>query len=357
MTQASRIDLAPGYSISRVIKGGWQLAGGHGAVDHDAAIADMNAYFDAGITTFDCADIYTGVEEMIGAFRRDRLERRGRDSVASLKVHTKFVPDLAVLPTIDRLLVERSIDRSLARLGVERLDLVQFHWWDYRVPRYLETASWLADLQRAGKIDRLGGTNFDTPRAREVSARMPMVSMQVQYSLLDQRPRSLLAPFCAEAGMQLLCYGSVAGGFLSERWLGASEPAETLENRSLIKYKLIIEDFGGWDLFQHLLARLQQVAQRHGVSIPTVAMAWVLRQPGVAAVIVGVRRGDHLADHLRVLDLALDDADFAMLDAVLSQRKPSVGDTYTVERDLEGRHGRVMKYGLNDEAPETPEVP
>jgi len=356
MKKAPRIDLAPGYSISRVIKGGWQLAGGHGAVDRAAAIADMNAYFDAGITTFDCADIYTGVEEMIGAFRHDRLLRHGRDSLASLKVHTKFVPDLAVLPSIDRKLVERTIDRSLARLGVERLDLVQFHWWDYRVPRYLETASWLADLQRAGKIDRLGGTNFDTAHARDVSARMPMISMQVQYSLLDQRPRSLLAPFCAEAGMQLLCYGSVAGGFLSERWLGVSEPMETLENRSLIKYKLIIEDFGGWDLFQHLLASLRQVAQRHSVSIPTVAMGWVLQQPEVAAVIVGVRRGDHLPDHLRVLDLVLDETDLAILDAVLSQRNASVGDAYTVERDLEGRHGRVMNYDLND-TPETTLTP
>jgi aryl-alcohol dehydrogenase-like predicted oxidoreductase len=348
MKQAQRIDLAPGYAISRVIKGGWQLAGGHGAVDRAAAIADMDAYFDAGITTFDCADIYTGVEEMIGAFRRDRISRRGRESVAQLKVHTKFVPDLAVLPSIDRLLVERTIDRSLARLGVERLDLVQFHWWDYRVPRYLEVASWLAELQQAGKIDRLGGTNFDTAHAREVSARMPMVSMQVQYSLLDQRPQALLAPFCEEAGMQLLCYGSVAGGFLSERWLGVKEPGEGLENRSLIKYKLIIEDFGGWDLFQHLLTGLREVAQRHGVSIPTVAMRWVLQQPGVAAVIVGVRRGDHLPDHLRVFDFVLDEADLAVLEAVLSQRSAPNGDTYTVERDLEGRHGRVMHYDLND---------
>ena len=348
MSAATRIDLAPGYSISRVIKGGWQLAGGHGTVDRAAAIADMGAYFDAGITTFDCADIYTGVEEMIGAFRSERLTRGGRDSIAQLKVHTKFVPDLAVLPKIDRLLVERTIDRSLTRLGVERLDLVQFHWWDYRVPGYLDTASWLADLQRAGKIDRLGGTNFDTAHARDVSARMPMISMQVQYSLLDQRPRPLLAPFCIEAGMQLLCYGSVAGGFLSERWLGVTEPAQTLENRSLIKYKLIIEDFGGWDLFQHLLVSLRQVAHRHGVSIPTVAMNWVLQQSGVAAVIVGVRRGDHLPDHLRVLDLVLDEADIAVLEAVLSQRNPTIGDAYTVERDLEGRHGRVMSYDLND---------
>ena len=349
MKLSQRTDLASGYSISRLLKGGWQLAGGHGAIDPATAIADMHAYVDAGITTFDCADIYTGVEEMIGAFRRDRIATRGSDSVAQLKVHTKFVPDLAVLPRIDRRLVEQTIDRSLKRLGVERLDLVQFHWWDYRVPRYLETASWLADLQRAGKIDRLGGTNFDTAHARVlVDAGIELVSMQVQYSLLDQRPRALLAPFCAASGMKLLCYGSVAGGFLSERWLGATEPDDSLENRSLVKYKLIVDDFGGWDLFQLLLQRLKQVASRHGVSIPTVAMRWVLEQPEVAGVIVGVRRGDHLPDHLRVLSLELDASDLALLNAVLAQRSPPSGDVYTVERDLEGRHGRVMKYDLND---------
>ena len=349
MKQSLRTDLAAGYSISRLLKGGWQLAGGHGAIDPAAAIADMHAYYDAGITAFDCADIYTGVEEMIGAFRRDRIATRGSESVAQLKVHTKFVPDLAVLPNIDRRLVEQTIDRSLTRLGVERLDLVQFHWWDYRVPRYLETASWLADLQRAGKIDRLGGTNFDTARTREiVAAGVPLISMQVQYSLIDQRPRAMLAPFCAAAGMKLLCYGSVAGGFLSERWLGVSEPAQADETRSLTKYKLIIDDFGGWDLFQQLLLTLKQIASRHGVSIPTVAMRWVLEQPEVAAVIVGVRRGDHLPDHLRVLSLDLDAGDLALLDAVLAQRRPPSGDVYAEERDLEGRHGRVMKYDLNE---------
>jgi aryl-alcohol dehydrogenase-like predicted oxidoreductase len=349
MSHTSRIDLAPDYAISRLLKGGWQLAGGHGGVDRATAIDDMAAYYEAGITTFDCADIYTGVEELIGEFRRAYTARRGKDALAQLRVHTKFVPDLATLAHIDRRQVERTIDRSLQRLGLDRLDLVQFHWWDYGVPRYVEVAHWLQELQRAGKIDLLGGTNFDTARVRElVDAGVPLRTMQVQYSLLDQRPQPMLAPYCAASGIQLLCYGSVAGGFLSERWLGASEPQEPYENRSLVKYKLIIDDFGGWDLFQQLLLAIQKVALRHGVSISTVAMRWVLQQPQVAGVIVGVRRGDHLADHLKVLSLQLDAADLAALDAVLAQRRPLDGDVYAVERDIEGRHGRVMKYDLND---------
>jgi len=92
----------------------------------------MGSYYEAGITAFDCADVYTGVEEMIGLFRADFLQRHGADSLRQLKIHTKFVPDLSLVATVDRQQVERIIDRSLARLQTERLDLVQFHWWDLR---------------------------------------------------------------------------------------------------------------------------------------------------------------------------------------------------------------------------------
>ncbi|WP_322061202.1 aldo/keto reductase [Paraburkholderia sp. J63] len=347
MVQIPTTELAPGYAISRLIKGGWQLAGDHGEVDRAGALADMAAYYEAGVTAFDCADIYTGVEEMIGAFRKSYGERHGTGSLDRLKIHTKFVPDLSVLQTIGRKDVEQIIDRSLARLQVERLDLVQFHWWDYSVPRYLEVANWLREQQRAGKIDQLAATNFDTQRVAElVDEGIPLVSMQVQYSLLDRRPARQLAPYAGEHGIRLLCYGTVAGGFLSKRWLGAAEPVE-ISNRSLVKYKLIIDDFGGWDLFQALLETLERIALKHGVSISTIATRWVLDQDGVAAAIVGVRRGDHLAEHTKVFGVSLDDDDRQALAAIHAQSRELDGDVYSLERDIHGRHGRIMKYELN----------
>jgi aryl-alcohol dehydrogenase-like predicted oxidoreductase len=349
MTKMQRIELAPGYSISRILKGGWQLAGDHGSVDRAAAIADMGAYYDAGITAFDCADIYTGVEEMIGEFRDDYRQRRGADSLHQLKIHTKFVPDLSSLQTIDRKLVEQTIDRSLARLRVERLDLVQFHWWDYSVTRYLEVAHWLRELQQAGKIDRLSGTNFDTQRTRElVESGIELTSMQVQYSLLDRRPARQLGAYAREHGIHLFCYGTVAGGFLSGRWLGAAEPGPDIANRSLIKYKLIIDDFGGWDIFQTLLQTLDRIAAKHDVSIATIATRWVLDQEQVAGAIVGVRRGDHLPEHLKVMAITLDAEDRSAIEQVLAQSSTIEGDVYSVERDIHGRHGNIMKYELNN---------
>ena len=184
-------DLAPGYAISRMIRGGWQLAGGHGPVDRERAIEDMFAFMDHGVTTFDCADIYTGVEDMYGDFRRRLADRRGEEAARAFKVHTKFVPDRDMLQRIDRQYVTGIIDRSLQRLATERLDLVQFHWWDYAVPGAIETGRMLVELWRAGKIALLAGTNFDTTHSRALlDAGVPIVSMQVQYSLLDARPEN-----------------------------------------------------------------------------------------------------------------------------------------------------------------------
>ncbi len=343
-----RILLAPGYEISRVIRGGWQMAGGHGRIDQATAIADMVACADAGLTTFDCADIYTGVEALIGAFRQAYADQRGAEALARIRVHTKYVPDLDLLPKLSRAEVERVIDRSLRRLGTDRLDLVQFHWWDYGVPGVIEAAQWLDELRRAGKIAHVGGTNFDTDHlVALVEAGVPLLSMQVQYSLLDRRPETAMAAAAAARGVSLLCYGTVAGGFLGDRWLGAAEPAEPLENRSLTKYKLIIDDLGGWDLFQGLLAALRRVADRHGSDIATVASAAVLARAGVAAVIVGARDRAHLGANVAISDLALDAADLAEIAGALADARTLDGDVYTLERDRAGRHGSIMKYNLS----------
>jgi aryl-alcohol dehydrogenase-like predicted oxidoreductase len=343
------VELAPGYRVSRLLKGGWQLSDGHGAaVESEAAIADMIAFADAGIGGFDCADIYTGVEALIGAFRERYRRLRGADALACLKVHTKFVPDWGLLGRVDRRYVESIIDRSRQRLGQERLDLVQFHWWNYDAPGMVETAEWLAGLQRDGRIDQLGGTNFDTARtAMLLDAGIRLVSMQVQYSLLDARPENGLAALARRHEVGLICYGALAGGFIGERWLNAAEPSGPFDNRSLVKYKLIIDDFGGWALFQALLRTLQAIAAKHGVGIGAVALRHVLDQPQVACVIVGARSARHLAATLDADRLRLDEDDRRQIAAILAERRGPAGDTFALERDRGGRHGAIMKYDLN----------
>jgi len=250
------VRLAPDYTIPRIIVGAWQFSAGHNVdpASTEDAIGTLASCADAGLSTFDCADIYTGVEELLGEFLRRYGNPVGEDGRPRIRIHTKFVPDHDTLPHISRVYTERIIDRSLRRLGVEQLDLVQFAWWDYDVQGYVETALWLHDLKEAGKIRHVGVTNFDVPRLLEiVDAGVPVVSQQVQYSLLDHRPEGGLVEFCRERGIQLLCYGTLAGGFLSRRWLDKPHPAGALPNRSLTKYKLMIDEFGGWETFQELL--------------------------------------------------------------------------------------------------------
>ena len=337
--EVPRRELAPGYSVPRLLCGGWQLSRGHREAPPDPSetVRQLRRLVDAGLDTFDCGDIYLGVEEILGRLLR---------AVPGVRVHTKLVPDRADLKRLDRRYVERIVDRSLRRLGVDRLDLVQIHWWDYEVPGYVDAAGWLDELRRAGKIRLLGATNFDVPRLTEIlEAGVPLASHQVQYSVLDRRPDRGMAKLCSERGIQLLAYGTLAGGFLTRRWLGRPDPEPPLGNRSLVKYRLMIDELGGWDRFQGLLRTLDEIASRHGASIANVAVRWALDRPGVVAAIVGAFDAGHLEDNLRLFDLELDDEDRGRLAPFADAGPP--GDVYAAERARGGPHAAIMRTDLN----------
>lgn len=344
-----RIEIRPGYSISKVIKGGWHLAGGHGKIDEEKALEDMREFVKAGITTFDCADIYTGVEELIGKFRHKYQDEFRTGDLPAIQIHTKYVPDYSALATLKKEDTEKIIDRSLKRLKVERLDLVQFAWWDYQFPRYLETALHLSELQKKGKIRYLGITNFDTQRIQELlDAGVEITTNQVQYSLLDRRVENDMTALAQKHDIPFLCYGSVAGGFLSDRYLGAADPTQPHENRSLTKYRLIIDEFGGYDLFQELLKTLKVIANKYQVGIAEVAGKYVLQKPMVASTIVGARNSKHLNSLIKLDGFTLDDDDLKAIATITSQSTGPNGPFYELERDKTGKHGAIMKYNLNE---------
>ncbi|MBT5876590.1 MAG: aldo/keto reductase [Candidatus Latescibacteria bacterium] len=343
-----RFYLTSDYDISRVIKGGWQLAGGHGQVHLQDALEDMLQYVKAGITTFDCADIYTGVEELIGAFLRRHKHAFGTDELPSVQIHTKYVPDLSALSRLSRQDVEKVIDRSLTRLGLDRLDLVQFHWWDYDTPRYVEAALHLKALQGAGKIRHIGVTNFDVMHLKDITdAGVTIVSNQVQYSVLDQRPEGEMTDFCHEHDIVLLCYGTLAGGFVTDSYRRTPEPRTPHENRSLTKYALIIDDTGGWSTFQETLDILREVADKHKVDIADVATRYVMQKPRVAAAIVGSRNARYLVNTSKLFTFELDSDDLSAIRRQVSQTNGLLGEVYGIERIKEGKHAGIMKYDLN----------
>ncbi len=347
-TDRQRVALAPGYAIATIINGCWQLTPGHGGgpgseKDVHRVFADL---VDHGFTTFDCADIYVGVEETLGRFRRTLSDP------SQIQIHTKYAPDKDTLHLLTARDVDNAVDRSLMRLGVDRLDLLQFHWWDYDVPGQEMVVDRLRRAQHAGKVRLLGVTNYDTAHVRALlDAGADLVSIQAQYSLLDRRPAKQMASLCQAKGMHILPYGVLAGGFLTEKYLGepAPETRDRPMNRSLQKYRLIIDEVGGWDIYQSLLSTLHAIAAKHGVSISTIAARWVLDQPAVSAIILGVGSTSRATQNGSIGLLQLDDDDRAQIAAQLATHSVVPGDPYDLERDERGHHARLIKTNLHDE--------
>lgn len=231
--------------------------------------------------------------------------------------------------------VEGRIDGSRARLKTDALDLVQMYWNDYNVKNYTAAALGLMELQAKGRIRHLGTTNFDVAHLEEMeNAGARFVSHQVQYSLLDRRVERYVVPYCQSRHQTLVCYGTVAGGFLSDKYLGAPIAAVTLDTYSKRKYSAIIAESGGWEWFQALLRALDGIAKKHGQSIANVATRWVLQKPHVAGAIVGARNASHVNEHRLIFaeGFALDDEDLARIDEVLAKGTASQGDFYSWER-------------------------
>ena len=322
LPESSRFDLTANMRICRILNGMWQVSGAHGRIEPNAALRSMFDYVDAGFTTWDLADHYGPAEDFIGEFRRQLASARGPRALSGILAFTKWVPRPGPMT---RQVVEGNIDISRSRMGMERLDLLQFHWWDYRDSRYLDALAILSDLRDEGKIRELALTNFDTQRMQVIADHgVRVVSNQVQYSLIDRRPEVAMAALCQSHGSSLLAYGTLCGGLLSDRYLAQPEPTVgALNTASLRKYKQMIDAWGGWGLFQQLLSTLRTIADKHDATIASVAVRYILDRPAVAGVIVGARLGvaEHIADNVRVFDVQLDADDLQAIEAVLAQSR------------------------------------
>ncbi len=313
--------LAPDLTICRIINGMWQVAGGHGHINPELAVKDMMRYHDTGFTSWDLADIYGPAEDFIGQFRCKLLALKGKEELDRTQALTKWVPQPA---RITSSIAKENIERSLRRMSVISLDLVQFHWWDYTNPYYMDALKYLSELRDKGIIKHIGLTNFDTERMQiMIDSDIQFVSNQVQYSIIDRRPEVKMIPFCLKHNISLLAYGSICGGLLSERYQGRiQEPSiAELDTLSLRKYKKMIDAWGGWNLFQELLSALKGIALKYNVSIANVATRYILAKSAVAGVIIGVRLGivDHINNNVQVFNFSLDKSDCDVIDSVCTR--------------------------------------
>ena len=344
-----RYTLAEDYSISRVINGCWQLSEGHnlkGNNDVKDVLKAFHMQVERGFTTFDCADIYTGTEELLGHFLKE-LKGASVGSPHDIQIHTKYVPDINLLDKVDFNYTEKIIDRSLKRQGRDTLDLVQFHWWDYAVPGYLETAHDLLRLKEKGKIRHIGLTNFDTAHVKEiVDAGIPIVSCQNQYSVFDRRVEKEFLAYCLEQGIALLCYGTLSGGLLAEKWINHTNIDP--DNRSQVKYLQVIEETLGYAGFQELLLLLQKIGKKHGASITHVATKYILDQPGVGASIIGIRNSRHVESNAAIGTFELELADINAIQTFLAPFSNLEGEPFELERTDGSKFKNIMKMNLNE---------
>jgi aryl-alcohol dehydrogenase-like predicted oxidoreductase/enamine deaminase RidA (YjgF/YER057c/UK114 family) len=317
-----RVALGSDLDASRLICGLWQVADleKYGAtLDPEKAADALEAYAQAGFDTFDMADHY-GSAELITGRLLSRYETRGRPLA-----FTKWCPAPGPMTPV---VVRRGVQERLDRLGVEQIDLLQFHWWRFEHPAWLDALHELKKLKEEGLIGAIGVTNFDAAHlALALADGVPIVSNQVSFSLIDRRASGGLSDVCRLTGVKLLAYGALCGGFLSDAWVNRPEP-ESPPDWSRSKYKRFVNAAGGWLALQMILSAAGTVAKKHRVSIANVATRWVLDHDAVAAVIIGARISErqHRADNLKVFEFALDADDRALLDEAFRATKSIPGD-------------------------------
>lgn len=305
-----------GIELPRLFSGLWQLSSpSWGAASQSQMFKQFADYIACGFTAFDTADHYGDAEVIFGRLRSILPSSNNVFGATKYCVFHK----INVTPEVVRV----NITERCQRMNAETVDLLQFHWQDYGDHQYIEA---LRLIQQDERVRNLGLCNFDTERLQEVlKSGINIVTNQVQFSLIDARPRYKMGEICDRHDVKLLTYGTLCGGFLAEKWLDQPEPQlfGSDSTPSQRKYFEMIQTWGDWNLFQVLLQTLSAIANKHSVSISNVASRWVLDLSYVGAVIVGARMGvsEHTEENLKTYGWRLDDEDQEMIESVLQQSR------------------------------------
>ncbi len=274
---------------------------------------------EAGITTFDTANVYSdgSSEEILGRALRDFSTRD--DYVLATKVHGRMRPG----PNgagLSRRAILAEIDHSLTRLGTDHVDLYQIHRWDPLTP-IAETMEALHDVVRAGKARYIGASSmfawqFATAQhTADLGGFTRFVSMQDQYNLLNREEEREMLPYCLDQGIGVLPWSPLARGKLTRDWDDSTARSETdLFGQSLYKQ----QEAGD----RKIADAVAEIAQERGVPRAQVALAWVRQQPAVTSPIVGATRASHLSDAVASVELTLTDDELASLAAPYLPRAP-----------------------------------
>ncbi|WP_174537582.1 aldo/keto reductase family protein [Micromonospora chalcea] len=294
-----------GLMVSEISYGNWITHGSQ--VEEDAAVACVRAALDSGITTFDTADVYAGTraESVLGrALKGERRE--------GLEIFTKVY-----WPTgpgrndrgLSRKHIMESIDGSLRRLQTDHVDLYQAHRYDYSTPLE-ETMEAFADVVRSGKAHYIGVSEWKASQLREAHAlarelRIPLISNQPQYSMLWRVIETEVIPASEELGIGQIVWSPMAQGVLSGKYLPGQPPpagSRATDEKSGANF---IARFLNDDVLTRV-QRLKPLAEQAGLTMPQLAVAWVLQNPNVASAIVGASRPEQVHDNVKAAGVKLD---------------------------------------------------
>ena len=320
--------LGGNLNIARILNGMWQIADMERdgkSLDTRSALDAMSNYVQAGFTTFDMADHYGSAEDICGLFHQQNNKRE-------IQLLTKWVPKP---PVQSKDQVRNAIQRSLDRLQVDAIDLLQYHAWNYADPEWLDTLFWLQELKDEGLIQNIGVTNFDAIHLNmALASGIELVSNQISYSLIDNRADAEMRKVCQKHNVKILAYGTLAGGFLHERWLNRPEPEQSESlTWSQMKYKRFIDEAGGWTSFQAMLNELNSIAKSKSVTVPQLSTRYLLDQSHVAGVILGTRFGvnNHIEENLKPFTFQLTQEESQLIEKAKNNLRPiqrNCGDEY-----------------------------
>lgn len=294
--------------------GGWPMGRGHyGSFDDNEVIRAVHSSIDLGVTLFDTAAVYGfgEGEKLLGRAiegRRDKIVLVSKAGIPWDEKGTRIRDS-------SRESLEKSLNESLTRLQTDYLDLFLIHWPDESRPMSVPMEAF-ADFQKQGKIRHGGVSNFSPQQMSDCLDVFPIVTNQVGYHLFDQRPEPEIIPFCADNGMGIMAYGSLAHGLLT----GTMTPDTTFEEndwrRSLMAFGQPI--FKGQNFLDNLrkVDTLKEMAADKGFSVAQLALAWVASEPTVSVALVGTRKPEEIQENVAAADWELSSSERAEIKAV-----------------------------------------
>ena len=304
--------------VSVLALGTWAFGGEWGSFDEGEARATIHAALDQGVTLFDTAQGYGfGVSERLLAGALWERVKRGEVIVATKGGLRQEGDDL--LRDLSARWLRQGVESSLRNLSTDYIDLYQLHWPDLKTP-VEETAGVLEEMVGEGKIRHIGVSNFSPQQMDDLARYGRVETDQPPYHMFRREIEQDVLPYCAEHDIGVLAYGPLAHGLLSGRMTTETRfPPDDWRSKS--------SDFTG-ERFQRnlaVVARLQQYADSRGITLPQLAVAWVISQPAVQVAIVGARRPSQLATTLPSAEVSLTDKDREEIDGILADAVPVVG--------------------------------